>query len=487
MVTKQTSQIDESIAGVIKGINIAADVVISTMGGSGKNVIIANNSDKIIFTKDGVSVAKEIRLNDSQENIGAQLLINAAKKTVTECGDGTTLTSLFVKEFTNSLFNHIKNNETDLNNFLDDVRTTIDNVCVELKNRSKKVDNVQDIYNIGLTSSKSPKIANLIKEIFVKTGVDANINVEYSRVNDHTYYEITEGLNFESGMINNSFANRDNGTCVFENCSILIEKENITYTENYQELFDELHNSSIPLVIIAPSFSDNFIRHCVTNKIHKGFQICLIKAPGYGKGVEHNFKDIIAFMSRDGKCNRFVANGFEFTIFNQTDVDRIKARTTQLQALANNAVEGYDEQDYLNRINRLKQTSAIIYVGGITEKNAKEEYDRIEDAVGAIKSSFKEGYVRGAGVELIDVAKSFPFEDKPSQKIVKTVLEKPYWRILSNANYNPNVIFTSPYNTKTKQFDDNIIDSTHVVINALQNSFALVELLINTSYIVYNE
>jgi len=151
------------------------------------------------------------------------------------------------------------------------------------------------------------------------------------------------------------------------------------------------------------------------------------------------------------------------------------------------AVESYDEQDYLNRINRLKQISAIIYVGGITEKNAKEEYDRIEDSVGAIKSSFKNGYVRGAGVEIIDLALSYPFESTPGQRIVKEVLKKPYWQILNNANYNPNVIFTVPYNTKTKQHDENIIDSTHVVINALQNSFALVELLINTSYIIYNE
>ncbi len=492
---KQTSTIDPQLDSIIKGINIAADVVISTMGGSGRNVILAKTVldrkgdpvDEIIFTKDGVSVASKIKLKDNKENIGAQLLINAANKTVKECGDGTTLTSLFVKEFTNSLFKEIQTNETDINNFLEDVRNTIDNICEELIKRSTKIESVNDVYNIASTSSKSPKIASLIKEIFTKTGLDANISLEESRTSDRTYYEITEGLHFESGMIHPKFANKENGTCVFEKCAILIEQENVAYVEQYQELFDELRDNSVPLVIIAPSFSDNFIRYCLTNKLNSGFEVCLIKSPGYGKGIDNNRKDIIAFMSRDGKVNRIVINDFEFTIYNQTDGDKIKARTTQLKKMAQAAVESYDEQDYLNRINRLKQISAIIYVGGITEKNAKEEYDRIEDSIGAIKSSFKNGYVRGAGVEIIDLAMSYPFELTPGQSIVKEVLKKPYWQILKNANYNPNVIFNTPYNTKTKQHDENIIDSTYVVINALQNSFALVELLINTSYIIYNE
>lgn len=481
---KFTSELTNNINGVINGINKAADIITSTMGGSGKNVVISNTKDDLVFTKDGVSVAKFIRLPDNQENIGAQLLINAANKTVESCGDGTTLTSLFVKDLTNTFFKLI--DQEDINKLIDDANNTINQVCEDLIKRSKQIVFLDDIYNIAFTSTKSQKLANFIKTIYSQTGFNANISLEYSRTSNKTYFEITKGLNFESGIVHPGFFNTDYKSCVFEKALILLEDKTLNYFEDYIKIIEECYNQDSPLVIIAPAFSDAFVRSCLSNKSQKGLKICLIKSPGYGSGAKEDADDIISFINNDGSCNRFTATSFDFTIYNNTDKDKIKKRTTKLSKMASSAIEGYDEKDYLNRISKLEQTSAIIYVGGFTDKNAKEEYDRIEDAIGAIKSAFKLGYVKGAGVELASISNTLLFDENLASKAIKEVLLRPYYKILDNANYKPNVIYDRPYNTRTKTFDDNIIDPTHVVINALTNSFALVELLINTSYIVFN-
>ena len=242
-----------------------------------------------------------------------------------------------------------------------------------------------------------------------------------------------------------------------------------------------------------------------------GLEICLIKTPGYGESTKENIKDILAFINSDGTCSSIKVTATSFTIFNETEPEKIKRRVAQLQAMADNAVESYDEESYLERISNLNQSSAIIYVGGITKKNAKEEYDRLEDAVGAVKSAIKGGYVRGAGVELYNLVgwrldmsqtiidpKTRKIQKKgivldeviqyEFSKIIEEVCESPFKKILSNARIDPDKIKTDlPYNIRSKQYDDTLIDPTEVICSSLDNSFALVELLINTSYLIYNE
>jgi len=474
-----TQILTNEIKQTISGLNKAASVIISTMGGTGKNVILSNNNDEIVFTKDGVSVAKKIRFSNAEENIGAQLLINAANKTVEECGDGTTLTCLFTKEFINNLFDDNTMSKANVNDILEDVESHIEKVIQKLKDSSVKIDSPNDIYRIALTSSKSSRIAKFIHDIYLKTGLNANIAVEMSRANSSTYYEISEGLHFEDGFVHPSFANQDNNTCIFEKPFFIITDSNVQSPDDYSEILDQLHNDGIPVVFIAPSFSDAFVRYCLTNKRQVGLQVCLIRTPGYGASVGENIKDMKAFINSDGTANKFVASPIEFTIYNQVDKDRLKKRIEQLTRLAEGAIEEYDEKDYLNRIHALQQSSAIIYVGGVTDKNAKEEYDRIEDAVGAVKSSLKLGYVKGAGVALANI--------ETEHELLRRIIRRPYFQILENANIFTDEIKSEPLNVRTFQLDENIIDPTHVIINALENSFALAKLLINTSYIVHNE
>lgn len=477
--------ITEDLGNIIAGINEAAAVITSTMGGTGRNVIITRgDSDNIVFTKDGVSVAEKIRPLDPEKNIGAQLLINAANKTVEECGDGTTLTSLFVKEFIDSV-NHERavSPDKDLNTILDGVRADIEDICDELTKRAQHIEMNHDIYKVAYSSAKSPKIAKFMADIYAKTGLNANISLEESRVNNFTTFDVLEGLNFETGMVHPMFANQENGTCILDSAFVVMTDKEIQYVDDYSDMIDELHNKSIPILFIAQGYSNAFLRFCVTNVKSKGLKICLVRMPGYAKGQMENIRDIKAFIDSNGICQKVVVTPYEFTLFNTTDKQRIKARVAQLTKLAEAAVEDYDEKDYLKRIHRLQQSGAVIYAGGYTPQNAKEEFDRIEDAIGAVKAAIRSGFVRGAGIELINMI------DVANTETLKRVLSTPAHKILLNANYDPTSIkdWSRPFNTRTREYDDNIIDPVAVLTQAMRNSFALVELLINTSYLVYNE
>lgn len=176
--------ITDNIKSTIRGINKASDITTSTMGGSGKNVILSNLKD-LVFTKDGVSVAEKIRFDDVEENIGARLLINAANKTVSQCGDGTTTTSLFIKHIVNNMFRDIEEVE-DIGNYIEQRKEELQTVINDIYAKAIKMESIDDILHVAYTSSKSMVIANLIKDIYTKTGFKANITVEKSQYSNST-------------------------------------------------------------------------------------------------------------------------------------------------------------------------------------------------------------------------------------------------------------------------------------------------------------
>lgn len=482
----KTKIIDNNLQQIKKGLNTAADIIISTMGGSGKNVIISkpNNTtqdNEINFTKDGVSVARSIIFEDPMQNIGASLLINAANKTVEQCGDGTTATVLFAKTLINSEYLNLID---DKNEFLEDIDKFIEKYENLIQNQATKVESIDDIYRIAMTSCKSPKVANLIKEIYTKTGFGANISLEMSRVSDQTYYELVEGLNFESGMVNSRFANQDNGSCVLEDAIVLIEPKVVNNAQLYMDILDECLAQDKSIVIMAPMFSEEIIKYMLKNKVTAGLKVCLVKTPGYGSFQNQNIKDITAFTTSN-ECDKVVITTQNITFFNRPQIEKLNKRIAQLTKLADSAVDDYEELDYKERISKLNQTGASIYVGGVTEKNAKEEYDRIEDALGAVSAAIKYGYVRGAGVESIQIIPLF--KDMKIFPLIEDILSRPFYQILENANITRTLKTDVPFNVRSKTYDENLIDPTGVVINSLKNAISLFKLLINTSYIVHNE
>lgn len=462
---------------LLQGLNKAADIITSTMGGTGKNVLLFENRD-LSFTKDGVSVAKKIQFRNPEEDAGAQLLIVAANQTVQACGDGTTLTSLLTQGFVNLLLEEVKSRP--INVVLQEAKEEIEKVSEYLIDSSVKVETFDQIYEVALTSSKSKRIAKLIQEIYNQTGLKASISVESSQNFNHTYYEISKGLNFESGLVHPSFANQANGNYAAENPFIWVIDEVVANPQDYKNYIDNFNREKIPVVMIAKDYSDGFVRFALSNK-QIGLDICLIKHPGFGESIAENLKDIKVFLTNE-RCNKITVTPYEFTIYNKSDKRKIKKRLDQLNAQLDVATAEFDKLTILKRIANLEQVSAIIYVGGTTKKNADEEYDRIEDAVGACKSALKLGVVKGTGVALYEYAEN---NHDAIPKWFHDLLRQPAYKILSNANIQLNPS-NRPFNVKTKQIDDTLVDSTHVIVNSLQNSFAMAELVINTSYILYD-
>jgi len=459
----------DDLSTIIDGINQSAKIISTTMGGHGKNVLMFKNGN-LIFTKDGVSVAQEIGFSNIEQNIGHQLLMNAAKQTVKTCGDGTTLTSLLTSEFIKSMAEALSA-DVDFNLFIQDAKAEINKLKEYLIETSRKIESSEDIYNIALTSCKNPQLAEFIKNIYVKTGLDASITLEKTE-NRQTYTEHTVGLTFEEGYVNPGFANQDNGNCMFENPTFLILDEGLNEPSEIDEYVRACHSEKVPLVIICSSYSDLIVRYALSNK-ERGIRICLVKTPGWAESKKHNIKDIMAFLT-SGSANRVTISPYNFTIFNNPPVKQIRARVKQLQSLIENAEEAWEVKEFQNRIANIQQKSAIIYVGGNTAEQAKEEFDRIEDAVGAVKSASSLGFQTGVGVSL------YNYNDCPNW--LSKVLKSPHTTIMTNARLQ---VTGTPINTKTREEDQNLIDPTLVLVSAIENAFSLTQLLLTTGYAIY--
>lgn len=484
-----TKQLENSTDRIIDGVNKTVDVISSTMGGRGRNVIISTNDymEPLKFTKDGVSVAKAIRLDDRLENIGTQLVISAANETVNSCGDGTTLTSLLLKSFVNYLREYISKNN-NFNETFDELEKIKEFVSNEIDSLSNKVRTYDEVKHVATISAKSKRIGDLFKNIYAEVGFDSNIIVEKSEDSVLTDYDILKGFEFEvSGYIHSSFmTNKDTEQAVYENAYVHIDENPISVaTEEYLKMLQACKDNSIPLIIVAPKFSDSFMRLCSMNKVNNGYPVCLVKTPGYGYGKTKSSDDIRSVLGEDGYVDKVVIDPYRFIIYNE-DTPNLKARLKSLKSLADNAVEFYDKTDYLNRYHKMNNSFAVIFAGGKTEEEQSEEFDRLEDAVGAVTSAIAEGYVYGAGYTFYKISEKLG--DSELENIVKDILRSPFRQIFLNAN-NPDIKFDSagPIDTSNFKVNTNIYDPAKVLKESFANAIANAKLLLNTSYTLNNE
>lgn len=489
-----TVKLTNNKESILAGINKAADVVKSTMGAKGKNVIIASNDtySKLRFTQDGVSVAKEIELPDPLENIGAQLLISAAKKTVEECGDGTSLTIVLLQALINYFEEELK--DKDPNTLFKQLDNEFNIVVDKLKEMTTDITTTDEIKSIATVSSKSERIGNLFKEIFDETkDFDTHLSLEKSEHFNYTYYERTKGLHFdvETGFVHPSFmTNTQTEQCIYNNPYIHIFTRPLIQQadDEFRQIMEICASQNQPLVILAPKFSEAIVRTASMNKVNQGIQVCLVKTPGYGRAKEKNTKDILAFLTEEQTADKVIIDEINFTIHN-SDTPNLSSHIKTLESLRDNAIELYDEQDYQKRIHKLKQTAVSIYAGANTPEAQSEEYDRIEDAIGAVQSAIQSGYVQGAGMAFIEVINS-----NDNIKILYKTLSKPFSQILGNANINkiPSLKFDEYVDLNNPDkvinlFEEGIIDPTKVLVSALKNAITNAKLYVNTSYTLYNQ
>lgn len=489
------STISKKLDPILIGLNLTADTVASTMGKSGRPVIIGTNDEReeLLFTQDGVSVAKAISLLEPYENMGAKILISAAKKTVEQCGDGTTLTSVLLKYLVNYTLKYLKESEQDLNTILSDLDNAVKKVQSELLKTAKKVKNNKNIQQVATISAKDTEIGKLFKDIFDETkDFKTKISLEKSSTT-HTYYERTVGLHYstETGYFHPSFmTNKDTEQCIYEHCYVHISKTPIRQvTSDYKQLLETSAQYNKPLLILAPNFSDAFMRACSMNKVNQGVPVVLAKIPGYGYGKVRNAEDIDAFLEKTkGDAEKVVLTANTLTIYNNSDTSEY---INKLESQIPHAVDYYEEESIKKRIHKIKQTAVTIYAGGRTRQEQDETYLRIEDAIGAVESAIELGYVAGGGLAMHYLA------NKTDNEILSNTLLTPLITIMSNANINYNTLDQAKLdsrtglNTETLKYEDmyksGIIDPVKVLIKALDNALANTKLLINSSYFIYNE
>jgi len=472
----KTEMISKGQDSIITGLNKAANIITSTMSANGKTVIINSDND-LKITKDGVSVAKEINLPDPIENIGAKLLISAAKETVDSVGDGTTLTSLLLQKFVE----YCKEDHKKYNILEKEVKKCIDHI----KQHTRKVNTLEQIKNIATTASNSEEIGELFREIYEQTDFDIMIELEETE-EPYTRYEVEAGLKFDSGFIHRSFmTDRKAERTVYEDAYIHISSHPIRgIPQEYQNYLSTALKEQIPLVIIAPDFSDAFFRQASMLRVNEGAPVCLVRTPGYGMGQDKNMDDLQAFLSEDSSCEKVVIDDYSCIFYNSYH-SHLEERREELKHKWENAIEPYDIEDYRNRYYRLGNNIAVIYVGSPTKEAMKEQYDRIEDAIGSVQSSIKYGFVPGAGSIL------YQFDSELS------VFKEPTYKILQNSNVELDDIneflLSTPnfgYSIHTNSIEDlveaGVLDSARVLIEALLNALSNTKLIINTNYSLYN-
>ena len=481
-MTKETTD-DKSL--ILEGINEAANIIISTMGGEGKNVCI--NTTFPYFTKDGVSVAKSIKYENKLKDIGARLIISACDRTVQNCGDGTTLTALLTKELIN-YFHCGKIKATREN--IDKIDKLVELIINEIDLATKKEINITEIENLATTAAKSKEVGKLFKEIYTETSKNAAVEILRSVEKEKTYYTIDKGLTFNSGFKNAVFVNTDFGQCILEDCYIFLFDKEISDVYDIEEVMKTNKNNNF--CIIANDVSDALMSYFILNKTRLNLNMCIIETPGFNKeSMLENLIDIGCFVT-NGKCDKIVVNDGSFTIYNEKP--KIANRIKKLQSIKTN--NEYYENELQSRVNRLNQSITTIYVGGKTNEEQSEEYDRIEDALKTVQSSLKYGYCTGAGITLYNISKKLKNGDVLCD-MFNHVLYTPIRTILHNAEldfletYKDIDTNTDLYDVKTnkviKQKDDLIIDSNMALKEALLNAIANFKLFVTTKYYIINE
>lgn len=488
MVTKElTNDFSKSL----NGLNLAADVVKSTMGGRGKTVVISDSDAKNLrFTKDGVSVAKKIALEDPLENIGVKMLVAACEKTVEEVGDGTTATAVLLQALVNNSLKNI-HSATDINKVFEQMDSELAYIIGKLRESSKNVKSIEQVRDIATISSNSSRIGELFYEIYSDTGLDTLIKLERSEECTESYYDVMRGLEFNTGYAHSSFmTDKHTEQAIYEYPYLHISKSPINnLDEGLQAMLSAAQMEGTPVVIIAPRFSDAVIRALSMNKVNNGLQVVAIKTPGFGNAQAKNIDDINAFLTDQGFAEKIIVGPNYFTLYNH-DTPFLEDRIKQLTALKEHALDSYEQQDIIERIYKLKGSSVILYAGGITSEALNEEYDRLEDAIGAVNAAIDYGYVQGAGMAL------YSLHEKEKNSIINSSILEPAYQILRNANLIPEVILanlrsnTDVYDVKNNYFVDyetgGIIDPTEVVVQALTNAVSMAKLFINSSYILHN-
>ena len=505
---------------ILRGVNVLADAVTATLGPRGRNVILDKSFGAPNVTKDGVTVAKEIELEDKFENMGAQMVKEVASKTSDVAGDGTTTATVLARAiFTEGLKMVVAGHDPmSLKRGIDKAVTTI---VAELKDLSKPTKDQKEIAQVGtISANNDTTIGEIIAEAMSKVGKEGVITVEEAKSLE-TQLEVVEGMQFDRGYLSPYFVtDPERMEAALEEAFILIHEKKISSMKDLLPVLEQVARAGKPLLIIAEEVEGEALATLVVNKIRGTLQVCAVKAPGFGDRRKAMLEDIAILSGgrmiaeelgvklenvtlKDlGRCKRITIDKDNTTLIDGSGKKAdIEGRIKQIRAQIEETTSDYDREKLQERLAKLVGGVAVIKVGAATEVEMKEKKARVEDAMHATRAAVEEGVVPGGGVALIRCQAALDKvkvsdEERFGVGIVRRAIEEPLRHIAKNAGAEGAIVIDKVksgkgafgYNAYSEEYEDllkaGIIDPTKVVRTALQNAASVAGLLLTTEAMV---
>ncbi|MFW8635206.1 chaperonin GroEL [Cribrihabitans pelagius] len=507
---------------MLKGVNILADAVKVTLGPKGRNVVLDKSFGAPRITKDGVSVAKEIELEDKFENMGAQMVKEVAQRTNDEAGDGTTTATVLAQAIVKEGLKQVAAglNPMDLKRGIDLATTK---VVAGIKEMARPVNDSAEVAQVGTISANGEaEIGRQIADAMQKVGNEGVITVEENKGME-TETDVVEGMQFDRGYLSPYFVtNADKMTAELEDCMILLHEKKLSSLQPMVPLLEQVIQSQKPLLIIAEDVEGEALATLVVNKLRGGLKIAAVKAPGFGDRRKAMLQDIAILtggqvISEDlGMKLESVtmdmlgtAKKIQITKDDTTIVDgagekaEIEARVAQIRTQIEETTSDYDREKLQERVAKLAGGVAVIRVGGMTEVEVKERKDRVDDALNATRAAVQEGVIVGGGVALVQAGKALEglegenADQNAGINIVRKAIEAPLRQIAENAGVDGAVVAGKVressdnnfgYNAQTDEYGDmfsfGVIDPAKVTRTALEDAASVAGLLITTEAMI---
>ncbi len=508
-----------------KGVDQLADAVKVTLGPKGRNVVIEKKFGAPQITKDGVTVAKEIELEDKFENTGAQLVKSVASKTGDDAGDGTTTATILTQAIVAEGLKNVTAgaNPMDLKKGID---KAVDAVVNYIKSDAEQVgDNYDKIEQVATVSANNdPEIGKLLADAMRKVSKDGVITIEESKSRE-TYIGVVEGMQFDRGYLSGYFVtDTDKMECVMENPLILIYDKKISNIKDFLPILQPAAETGRPLLVIAEDVDSEALTTLVVNRLRAGLKICAVKAPGFGDRRKAMLEDIAvltggvviseekglkleqATLDMLGSCDKVVISKDNTTIVDGAgDKANIQARVAQIKNEIQNTTSSYDKEKLQERLAKLSGGVAVLYVGANSEVEMKEKKDRVDDALCATRAAIEEGVVAGGGttyIRALDALANLKGDNQDEQtgiNIVERAIEEPLRQIVFNAGGEGAVVVQKVregkgdfgYNARTDVYEDmrkaGIVDPAKVARVALENAASIAGMFLTTECLIVDK
>ena len=522
MASKEIKFSTDARSRMLRGVDILADAVKTTLGPKGRNVVLDKSFGAPRITKDGVTVAKEIELDDKFENMGAQMVKEVASRTNDTAGDGTTTATILAQAIVHEGLKSVAAgmNPMDLKRGID---SAVEKIVSEISSMSRPVKDSDEVAQVGTISANGEaEIGNQIADAMQKVGNEGVITVEENKGLE-TETEVVEGMQFDRGYLSPYFiTNADKMISDLDDCLILLHEKKLSSLQPMVPLLETVIQSGKPLLIIAEDVEGEALATLVVNKLRGGLKIAAVKAPGFGDRRKAMLQDIAILtggqlISEDlgmklenvtmdmlGTAKRISITKDETTVIDGAgEKSEIEARVSQIKAQIEETTSDYDREKLQERLAKLAGGVAVIRVGGSTEVEVKERKDRVDDALNATRAAVQEGIIVGGGVALVQAAKTLDkikgnnSDQEAGINIVKRALEAPLRQIAVNAGVDGGVVagkikesndMSFGFNAQTEEYGDmfkyGVIDPAKVARTALEDAASIAGLLITTEAMI---